>query len=328
MLDFAIWERDQINPAAYSEWLAAIAAAPFERIGRWMKGIDSELLGLILRRGAAIYDLSEGGPPEEPEGTFYPTPDGFFVLDVPRQPGRRRRPRSGPGADHPGRRALPDRQRVRPPDHRRRHRRARRGAGRVGLSLAAGAHGRPRLRRLLRGARGLPRARPGERPHRRSAVRARARSSTRGRPPTAPRCGSRRRWPSASATPTARRSRAPPRSSPPATSWTISASRWSRSPTACSPPIGSRPATTRRSGEVLDRLVATLDLAVERLGARGRRARRGGAAHDPVGAAVSPGRQPLRQGQAARASPCAAKVRSARRDSTWPRATTRRSSRP
>jgi len=82
MLDFAIWERDQINPAAYGEWLAAIAAAPFERIGRWMKGIDSELLGLILRRGAAIYDLSEGGPPEEPEGTFYPTPDGFFVLDV------------------------------------------------------------------------------------------------------------------------------------------------------------------------------------------------------------------------------------------------------
>ncbi len=82
MLDFAVWERDQINPAAYAEWLAAIAAAPFERIGRWMKGIDSELLGLILRRGAAIYDLSEGGPPEEPEGTFYPTPDGFFVLDV------------------------------------------------------------------------------------------------------------------------------------------------------------------------------------------------------------------------------------------------------
>ena len=82
VLDFAVWERDQINPAAYAEWLAAIAAAPFERIGRWMKGIDSELLGLILRRGAAIYDLSEGAPPEEPEGTFYPTPDGFFVLDV------------------------------------------------------------------------------------------------------------------------------------------------------------------------------------------------------------------------------------------------------
>jgi len=82
MLDFAIWERDQLNPAAYSEWLSAIAAAPFERIGRWMKGIDSELLGLILRRGADIYDLSHGDAPEEPQGTFYPTPDGFFVLDV------------------------------------------------------------------------------------------------------------------------------------------------------------------------------------------------------------------------------------------------------
>ena len=82
MLDFAVWERDQLNPAAYGEWLAAIAAAPFERIGRWMKGIDSELLGLILRRGADIYDLSHGDAPEEPQGTFYPTPDGFFVLDV------------------------------------------------------------------------------------------------------------------------------------------------------------------------------------------------------------------------------------------------------
>jgi hypothetical protein len=82
MLDFAVWERDQINPAAYGEWLTAIAAAPFERIGRWMKGIDSELLGLILRRGADIYDLSHGDAPEEPQGTFYPTPDGFFVLDV------------------------------------------------------------------------------------------------------------------------------------------------------------------------------------------------------------------------------------------------------
>jgi hypothetical protein len=86
VLDFAIWERDQINPAAYGEWLTAIASAPFERIGRWMKGIDSELLGLILRRGAAIYDLTQGEPPEEPEGTFYPTPDGFFVLDVRASP--------------------------------------------------------------------------------------------------------------------------------------------------------------------------------------------------------------------------------------------------
>ncbi len=61
VLDFAIWERDQINPAAYGEWLAAIAAAPFERIGRWMKGIDSELLGLILRRGARHLRSLGGG---------------------------------------------------------------------------------------------------------------------------------------------------------------------------------------------------------------------------------------------------------------------------
>ncbi len=33
VLDFALWERDQVNPAALGEWLEAIAAAPFERVG-------------------------------------------------------------------------------------------------------------------------------------------------------------------------------------------------------------------------------------------------------------------------------------------------------
>ena len=82
VLDFAIWERDQLGAAPLAEWLTAIATAPFERIGQWFAGLDSELVGLILRRGAEIYDVTQEGPPEEPEGTFFPTPDGFFVLDV------------------------------------------------------------------------------------------------------------------------------------------------------------------------------------------------------------------------------------------------------
>ena len=83
MLDFALWERDQIEPGGARR--VARGAWPPRRtsaIGRWLAGIDSELVGLILRRGARIYDLSQEEPPEEPEGTFYPTPDGLFVLDV------------------------------------------------------------------------------------------------------------------------------------------------------------------------------------------------------------------------------------------------------
>jgi hypothetical protein len=82
VLDFALWERDQVNPAALGEWLQAISEVPFERVGRWLTGIDSELVGLILRHGARIIDLTQEEPPDEPEGIFWPTPDGFFLLDV------------------------------------------------------------------------------------------------------------------------------------------------------------------------------------------------------------------------------------------------------
>jgi hypothetical protein len=82
VLDFALWERDQVNPAALGEWLEAISSAPYERVGRWLTGIDSELVGLILRHGARIIDLTQEEAPDEPEGIFWPTPDGFFLLDV------------------------------------------------------------------------------------------------------------------------------------------------------------------------------------------------------------------------------------------------------
>jgi uncharacterized protein DUF6178 len=82
VLDFAVWQRDRIVPDALAEWLEAMAHASPERIGRWLAGLDTELVALVVRRGASVYDLSQGGPPEEPEGTFFPTPDNLFVLDV------------------------------------------------------------------------------------------------------------------------------------------------------------------------------------------------------------------------------------------------------
>ena len=83
VLDFAVWQRDRIDPDALAEWLEAMAHAPPERIGRWLAGLDVELVALLLRRGARIHSLTQDGePPDEPEGTFWPTPDNLFVLDV------------------------------------------------------------------------------------------------------------------------------------------------------------------------------------------------------------------------------------------------------
>jgi Family of unknown function (DUF6178) len=82
VLDFALWERDQIVPERAGEWLEAIAEAPYETIGEWVAGLDVELFALLVRQTSRIYDLSVEEAPEEAAGTFYPTPDNLFVLDV------------------------------------------------------------------------------------------------------------------------------------------------------------------------------------------------------------------------------------------------------
>jgi len=102
VLDFALWERDRIAPDALADWLEAMAHAPPERIARWLAGLDAELVALIVRRGARIYDLTQGPAPEESEGTFFPTPDGFFLLDVVGLPGDpdQAQPQRGDGDEH------------------------------------------------------------------------------------------------------------------------------------------------------------------------------------------------------------------------------------
>lgn len=82
VMDFALWERDEISAARLTEWLELLAEAPPEKIGEWIAGLDVELVALLLLKTSRIYDLSDGDPPEESEGIFYPTPDRLFVLDV------------------------------------------------------------------------------------------------------------------------------------------------------------------------------------------------------------------------------------------------------
>jgi hypothetical protein len=81
-LDFALWDRDQLAPADVDEWLGAMVEAPYEAFGAWAKEMDVELLALLLRRRARVYDVSIEEPPDEPEGTMITTPDRLFVLDL------------------------------------------------------------------------------------------------------------------------------------------------------------------------------------------------------------------------------------------------------
>ncbi|HEY4186679.1 MAG TPA: DUF6178 family protein [Polyangia bacterium] len=82
VLDLALWEGDRLSPQRLDEWIFLVAAMPSETIARWVAGLDIELVALMIRKGARVYDLEIEPPPDEPEGAFYPTPDGLFVLDV------------------------------------------------------------------------------------------------------------------------------------------------------------------------------------------------------------------------------------------------------
>jgi len=81
-LDLALWDRDRISTERTDEWLAAMAEAPYETLGAWVRGLDIELVALLIRQRARIYDLSLEEPPDEPEGSLFDTPDRLFTLEL------------------------------------------------------------------------------------------------------------------------------------------------------------------------------------------------------------------------------------------------------
>jgi len=82
IFDLALWSGDRLTPARIEPWIATLAALPSEVVTRFVAGLDVELVALLIRKGARIYDLEIEAPPDESQGAFYSTPDGFFVLDV------------------------------------------------------------------------------------------------------------------------------------------------------------------------------------------------------------------------------------------------------
>ncbi len=82
VLDFSVWDRDRVSLDKSDDWLLALTQAPPQALGRWAQGIDVELLALLIRQRARIYDLSLEEPPDEPEGALWESPDRAFALDL------------------------------------------------------------------------------------------------------------------------------------------------------------------------------------------------------------------------------------------------------
>lgn len=64
------------------EWVALMAELPVETTLAWMRELDTEIVALMIRKGARIYDLTLEEPPDDPAGALYLTPDRFFALDA------------------------------------------------------------------------------------------------------------------------------------------------------------------------------------------------------------------------------------------------------
>ncbi|HEY2902276.1 MAG TPA: DUF6178 family protein [Polyangia bacterium] len=82
VMDFSLWQRDELLPERMAEWIEVMSEAPYEKVGEWLAGLDIELVALLLTQSSRIYDLSVEEPPSEGEGILYETPDRLFILDV------------------------------------------------------------------------------------------------------------------------------------------------------------------------------------------------------------------------------------------------------
>ena len=81
VLDFSVWDRDRVAMAPSDEWLAALVEAPVEVLGKWAQGIDVELLAFLIRQRCRIYDLSLEEVPDEIESPLWNSPDRLFTLE-------------------------------------------------------------------------------------------------------------------------------------------------------------------------------------------------------------------------------------------------------
>src|SRR5689334_10428903 len=78
------WAKDSLDLAPLKPWLASLVDAGFEKVGEVWGQLDAELRALILQRQVKVYDISlEEEPPEDSEAAIMPTPDRFFLLELP-----------------------------------------------------------------------------------------------------------------------------------------------------------------------------------------------------------------------------------------------------
>jgi hypothetical protein len=79
-LDLDGWRKDRVDPAAMARWVRTFFAANVERAVGQLRGLDIELLTLLIKIHCRVYDLTLDEQPEEEVGRHTMTPDGRFLI--------------------------------------------------------------------------------------------------------------------------------------------------------------------------------------------------------------------------------------------------------
>ncbi len=82
VLDLELWDGDRLKCGETLDWLRYLGTLPFAVCRRDFQTLDREIIGLLLKSHVKTYIVQDETTPEEPEGVFYETPDGVFILDV------------------------------------------------------------------------------------------------------------------------------------------------------------------------------------------------------------------------------------------------------
>lgn len=79
-LDLDGWRGDRVDAAAMARWLQALFAANPDRAVGQLRGLDLELLTLLLKTTCTVYDLSQEEQPEGEVGLHTVTPDQRYLI--------------------------------------------------------------------------------------------------------------------------------------------------------------------------------------------------------------------------------------------------------
>ena len=88
VLDLELWQGDRLKQDDALDWFSFLSTLSEEAAGRHLRGLDVELRGFVLLSMLRIYLVEEETTPDEPQGVVWPTPDGWYHLEImPRDEG-------------------------------------------------------------------------------------------------------------------------------------------------------------------------------------------------------------------------------------------------